>query len=151
VGNREFLLRDDPQLIKHLEMKKEDGLENISYSKYVKENDGLFGIGFNKRSRGFSGFEVKWHFPNKMFRHLVKNQNIISSLDVLGIKKFGSKDKYFLGCSENCDLYVNKQVHDYLFDNFQIDVFGENRDNRISYLKDDLLVALVSPFKFFFR
>jgi hypothetical protein len=146
-GNREFIFRDDPQLIKHLELKKEDDSKIISYAKDVMENRGQFEMGFEEGSRGFHGFNVKWFSLNETFKYLVKGQEKVAPLEILETKKFGSKEKYFLGSSEYWDIYVNKQVHDYLIGNFSVDLFGENSRDNISYLKDNKLVALVSPFK----
>lgn len=150
-GNREFVIRDDPNLEKYMEANKIEKSQLISGDVNSLDNDGSYLIGFEGGSGGFSGFFAKWYSKNKFLSPVLGFAENFFPLEVLGIKKFGSKEKYFLGYSEHWEFYVNKTVHDYFSETLAPSKFGKNEREDISYFKENKLVGIISPFKFNFR
>lgn len=150
-GNRGFFIGDDPNLERYMEANKIDKDQLIPGNVNRLDNDGSYIMGFEKGSKGFSGFFVKGYSKEKFISPIIGFAKNFSPLEVLEIKKFGSKEKYLLGSSEHWDFYVDRNIHDYFTETLSSNEFGRNERDDISYFKNNKLVGIISPFKFNFR
>jgi len=154
-GNREFAVKNDPQLFKYIEKNKIDKSEFITGHHELLDNEGCYWMGFKKGSKGYDGLDIRWYSKNRRLRPILDylNEKVENSF-------ISSPKQYFLGNIsslenltfsidhkiEDGEMVLNKDIHEYIVKNLSPDKLFEKSEIAMYYKKDEL-VSVLAPKK----